>query len=138
MLGRAVALGDVARYIRFLRSAGNRPRFGPWSQAVMARTIGSRHFTDPFGSLRILSSPRQRLMVLAAVRNKLASRPVIGIGDIEVREDGITIRRRRGLGNLGYHGLVVRAGGDICDGGRKTVDHCPVMADDAVPIRGFP
>ena len=83
MLGRAVTLADVARYIRFLRHAEKRPRFGPWGQAVIARTIGSRHFTDPFGSLHIVSSPRQRLLVRAAVRSKLAFRPVIRLGDTD-------------------------------------------------------
>jgi FMN phosphatase YigB (HAD superfamily) len=86
MLGRAVTLGDVARYIRHFRDAEKRPRFGPWGQAVIARTIGGRHFADPFASLRIVSSPRQRLMVRAAVRSKLAFRPAIRIGDIDVRE----------------------------------------------------
>jgi hypothetical protein len=94
MLGRPVALSDVARYIRYLRDAEKRPRFGPWGQAVIARTVGSRRFPDPFGSVRILSSPRQRLIVRAAIRSKLTLRPVIGIGNIEVRDGMITARRR--------------------------------------------
>jgi len=141
MLGRAVTLGDVARYIRYPRGAGKRPRFGPWSQAVVARTIGSRHFTDPFASLRIVSSPRQRLMVRAAVRSKLAFRPVLRIEDIDVREGELPHVGQtpsRGLGNVDYHGLVVRPGGDIISVRDEAVDHGAVIVDDAVPIRGFP
>ncbi len=119
MLGRAVALGDVARYFRFIRNAEKRPRFGPWGQAVIARTIGSRHFTDPFGSLRIVSSPRQRLMVRAAVRSKLAFRPVIHID--------------RWLRNVDDHGLGIRAAGDIVGVGDEAVHDRAVFADDAVP-----
>lgn len=123
MLGRAVALADVARYLRFLRHADKRPRFGPWGQAVIARTVGGRHFPDPFGSLRIVYSPRQRLMVRAAVRSRLSFRPVTRIG----------------LGNVDHHGLGVRAGGYIFGGGRDdAVDHGAVIADDAVPVGRLP
>jgi FMN phosphatase YigB (HAD superfamily) len=96
MLGRAVAPIDLAGYVRHFRNAGKRPRFGPWSQAVVARTIGGRRLADPFASLRIVSTPQQRLMVRARVRSKLALRPVVRIADVDVRDGGITIHRRRG------------------------------------------
>lgn len=94
MLGRAVAPRDLARYVRHFRNAERRPRFGPWREAIVVRTIGSRRFADPFGSLRMLSSPRQRLIVRARIRSKLALRPVIRITDIDVRDGVITVDRK--------------------------------------------
>jgi hypothetical protein len=94
MLGRAVAPSDLARYIRYFKNAEMRPRFGPWRQAVVARTIGNRRFTDPFGSLRMLSSPQQRLNLRARVRSKLAFRPVVRIADVDVRDGIITAGRK--------------------------------------------
>jgi FMN phosphatase YigB (HAD superfamily) len=94
MLGRAVAPRDLARYIRYFRNAEMRPRFGPWRQAVVVRTIGSRRFNDPFGSLRMLASPQQRLNLRARVRSELALRPVIRITDVDVRDGVITVGRR--------------------------------------------
>jgi FMN phosphatase YigB (HAD superfamily) len=94
MLGRAVAPSDVPGYVRHFRNAEKRPRFGPWSQAVVARTIGGRRLADPFGWLRIISTPQQRLIVRARVRSKLAFRPVVRIADVDVRDGGITVDRR--------------------------------------------
>jgi len=94
MLGRAVSPRDLARYIRYFRNAEMRPRFGPWRQAVVVRTIGSRRFNDPFGSLRMLASPQQRLNLRARVRSELALRPVIRITDVDVRDGVITVGRR--------------------------------------------
>jgi hypothetical protein len=96
MLGRAIAPSDLALYLRHFRNTEKRPRFGPWRQAVVARTIGSRRFADPFGSLRVVSSPRQRQIVRARVRSKLAFRPVVRIADVDVRDGVITVDRRSG------------------------------------------
>ena len=93
MLGRAIAPGDLARYVRNFRDAENRPRFGPWRNAVVARTIGSQRFSDPFASLRIASSPQQRLILRAKVRSKLAFRPFVRIADLDVRDGAIRTRR---------------------------------------------
>ena len=94
MLGRAVAPSDLARYVRYFRNEERRPRFGPWREAIVVRTVGSRRFTDPFESLRMLSSPQQRLIVRARVRSKLAFRQLIRIADIDVRDGVITVDRK--------------------------------------------
>jgi hypothetical protein len=94
MLGRAVAPGDLLLYARHFMNAERRPRFGPWSQAVIARTIGNRRFDDPLGLPRIVASPQQRLAVRARVRSKLAFRPVFRIEDVDVRDGAINVDRR--------------------------------------------
>jgi FMN phosphatase YigB (HAD superfamily) len=83
MLGRPVSSRDLANFIRCLGSAEKRPRFGPWSRAVIVRTIGSRKFANPFGLLHAVS-PSHRQMLLASVRSKLALRPMVDIEDFSL------------------------------------------------------
>jgi FMN phosphatase YigB (HAD superfamily) len=94
VLGRAISPSDLVRYFLNFKNTEKRPRFGPWRQAVVARSIGSRRFADPFSSLRIVSSSQQRLIVRARVRSKLASRPVVHIAHIDVRDGVVTVDRR--------------------------------------------
>lgn len=95
MLGRKVTLGELLRYLRHLRSADKRPRFGPWSQAVVARTIGGRRLGDPFALRQAASSPQRRLALRAAIRSTLTLRPTVRIADVDVRDGAITVQRGR-------------------------------------------
>jgi hypothetical protein len=135
MLGRAVAPSDVAGYVRHFRNAERRPRFGPWSRAVVARTIGSPRLADPFATLRIISTPQQRLIVRARVRSRLAFRPVVRLADVDVRDGGITVNRRLpSIADValqrGRHGVHFAAvPGDEVDYAATAVELRPVSED---------
>jgi hypothetical protein len=95
MLARAIAPRDLAGVILHFRNSEKRPRFGPWTRAVVARTVGGGRFVELFSLPHIASSPSQRQLLLARVRNKLALRPVVHVEDIRVEDCAITIYRQR-------------------------------------------
>jgi len=92
MLARAFNLRDATRYIWYFRDAEKRPRFGPWSQAVVGRTIGGKLITHPFAPRHMLS-PWQRQMLRAKARSKLSRRPTVSIEGISMKHAKITIYR---------------------------------------------
>jgi len=94
-LGRAAGRGDLLGYVRHFARPADWPRFGPWRQAVLVRTIGGRRAADPFGMLRVLSGERRQV-----VRAQLAAR----------------VRRRTGAWR-GLHGRRAPVPG--CDGARR-------------------
>jgi FMN phosphatase YigB (HAD superfamily) len=61
-LGRRGEWADVVRLLRCVARPQGWPRFGPWRQAVLARTIGGRVVADPFGMLRVPSAERRQLL----------------------------------------------------------------------------
>ena len=78
VLGRPVGRDDLLGYLRHFTGTTERPRLGPWQQAVLVRTIGGKRLTDPFGVLRVLSAG-QRQVLRARVRVRLARLPVVRI-----------------------------------------------------------
>lgn len=78
VLGRPAGRDDLLGYLRHFTGAAERPRFGPWPQAVLVRTIGGKRLTDPFGVPRMLSAGQWQVL-RARVRARLARRPVVRI-----------------------------------------------------------
>ena len=87
-LARPFVPRDLLSYAR-----GERPRYGPWRQAVVVRTIGGRH---PWGWPRAMSarviSAEQRQVQLAKLRARLARRPEVRTGDIFGQSAKVTVR----------------------------------------------
>ena len=75
VLGPVATARDLMSYVAHFRNAQKRPRFGPWNQAVIARTEDR-----PDGGSRAPGTARRncgdRAMLLARVRCVVISRPV--------------------------------------------------------------
>jgi hypothetical protein len=94
-LAQPVSRIDLLAYARHFARPVAWPRFGPWRQAVLVRTIGGGRFTDPFGLLQALSPARRRTL-RAKVRARLARQVEIQIGDIALEGNRVTVRRGPG------------------------------------------
>jgi FMN phosphatase YigB (HAD superfamily) len=92
-LGPAPAARDLVRYVVHFTNMQKRPRFGPWNQAVIARTEIGRIAGQARQILRV-GSASDRSMLLARVRCAIALRTTIPVADIDVRNGTIVIDRR--------------------------------------------
>ena len=94
MLGRAPMLRDVVGYIRYLRNADKRPQFGPWQQAVLARSVPGQLYAEASAALKI-ASPGQRALLRSRLQMRLARTRVVHVGDITVLGGRVIVRPRR-------------------------------------------
>jgi FMN phosphatase YigB (HAD superfamily) len=94
MLGRPPTLRDAIAYLRHLRDAKKRPRFGPWQQAVLARSGAGSLYAGVSAALKI-ATPDQRALLRARLRMRLARTPVVSVDDVTVLDGRVTVRPRR-------------------------------------------
>jgi FMN phosphatase YigB (HAD superfamily) len=93
-LAQPVSRIELLSYVRHFARPAAWPRFGPWRQAVLVRTVGGGRFPDPFGLLQVLS-PSRRPTLRAKVRARLARQVKIHISDVTPGKTGLTVRPRR-------------------------------------------
>jgi FMN phosphatase YigB (HAD superfamily) len=82
---------DLLSYVAHFRNAQQRPRFGPWNRAVIARTEVGRAAGHARQVLRV-GSAGDRAMLLARVRCLMTPRTTVPVADIDVRNGNIVTR----------------------------------------------
>jgi FMN phosphatase YigB (HAD superfamily) len=94
VLAPAATARDLVSYLAHLTNAQKRPRFGPWNQAVIARTEIGAMASHTRQVLRI-GSASDRSMLLARVRCTVTRRTTVPVTDIDVRSGKIVTRGHR-------------------------------------------
>jgi hypothetical protein len=93
VLAPSATARDLVRYVIHFRDARKRPRFGPWNQAVIARTEIGRMAGQARQVLRI-GSAGDRAMLLARMRCTITPRTTVPVAGIDVRNGQIVITGR--------------------------------------------